>query len=481
MDGRHRRAPDRRGTVLPHCDAVRDRKVELMTGVTESESTALHRDQPDLETPVLVVDRVSKKYSRDLLSSLIYGLRDIGRELTLQKPSTDTLRRSEFWALRNVSCSVPRGSAIGLMGQNGCGKSTLMRIMSGIIKPTDGTVSVHGRIAPLLSLGAGFNPILTGRENISINMTILGASEEQIAERFEDVVAFSEIEYALDAPVQNYSSGMKARLGFACAVHTDPDILFVDEVLVVGDIQFRQKCQDKLRELREMGSSFILVHHAPQLVRNLCDQGVYLAQGQVVATGGVDDVVGRYEEDLKARSSKRVQPVTSPVPAPAPRNGGLKFRSIALEQKETPVEILETGVETTLVIVMSAPEDFKNVNLRVRLREHLVTAAGAASGPSFVHTRVLYFTGRTDGATFNLKRGESEVRIGLPDLGLIPGEYTLNIEAEVSGSTPVVVAPTLEFSVRSTLNTKLCRYYQRRKWILPNGHNVDFSVSPTPQ
>ncbi len=183
---------------------------------------------PSNDEVVLSVEGVSKKFCRDLKRSLFYGVQDIAGELTGVRQKSDRLRNKEFWALDNVSFELRKGEALGLVGKNGSGKSTLLRIIAGLIKPDLGTVKVTGRVAPLIALGAGFNPILTGRENIYANMSILGLSTKEIDEKFDDVVEFAEIGEAIDAPVQTYSSGMAARLGFASAIHTEPDILLIE-------------------------------------------------------------------------------------------------------------------------------------------------------------------------------------------------------------------------------------------------------------
>ena len=217
-------------------------------------------EQPQQEDVVLSVNGVSKKFCRDLKKSLMYGVQDIASELFgVRGSENDNLRKKEFWALQDVSFELRRGEALGLIGKNGSGKSTLLRVIAGLIKPDKGTVEVIGRVAPLIALGAGFNPVLTGRENIYANMSILGLAKEEIDDRFDEVVEFAEIGEAIDSPVQTYSSGMAARLGFSCAIHTEPDILLIDEVLAVGDINFKQKCFRRLHELIQKGTSFILV------------------------------------------------------------------------------------------------------------------------------------------------------------------------------------------------------------------------------
>ncbi|NEQ15703.1 MAG: ABC transporter ATP-binding protein, partial [Moorea sp. SIO3E2] len=247
---------------------------------------------------ILSVNRVSKKFCRDLKRSLLYGVHDIATELVGLRQKDEKLRKKEFWALNDVSIQLRRGEAIGLVGTNGSGKSTLLRIISGLIKPDVGSVEVKGRLAPLIALGAGFNPILTGRENIYANMSILGLSKEEIDQRFDQVLEFAEIGDAIDSPVQTYSSGMAARLGFASAIHTEPDILLIDEVLAVGDLLFRMKCYRKLSELRDKGTTFVLVAHNPNSILSICDSAIYLQRGKLLAVGKAAVVMQKYDEDL---------------------------------------------------------------------------------------------------------------------------------------------------------------------------------------
>jgi lipopolysaccharide transport system ATP-binding protein len=247
---------------------------------------------------VLSVQGVSKKFCRSLKRSMFYGLQDITAELSGLRQTNETLRKEEFWALRDVNLQLRRGEAVGLVGANGSGKTTLLRMISGLIKPDTGSIWVKGRVAPLIALGAGFSPILTGKENIYANMSILGLSTQEIDEQFERVVEFAEIGDAIDAPVQSYSSGMAARLGFACAIHTNPDILLIDEVLAVGDARFRAKCERRLSELLSQGTSFVLVSHFFQGILNICQTAIYLSNGKLIASGNAREILDQYEQDL---------------------------------------------------------------------------------------------------------------------------------------------------------------------------------------
>jgi ABC-2 type transport system ATP-binding protein len=207
------------------------------------------------------------------------------------------LRRSraeDFWALRDVRFEVPEGQTWGLVGANGSGKTTLLKIIGGILRPTEGRVVTRGRIAALLELGAGFHPELTGRENVYLNASILGLSRKETDRYFDDIVAFAELEEFIDSQVKYYSSGMFVRLGFAVAVHVDPRILLIDEVLAVGDEAFQRKCIERVRELQHEGRTIVFVTHAVQQVHQICDGAVMLDHGRIRAMGEVADVIREY-------------------------------------------------------------------------------------------------------------------------------------------------------------------------------------------
>ena len=197
----------------------------------------------------------------------------------------------ELWALKDVSVEVQEGETLGLLGPNGSGKTTLLKIVAGILRPTDGTVITRGRIAALLALGAGFHTELTGRENVYLNASLLGLSHEDTNRKLNDIVAFAELEDFIDNQVKFYSSGMYVRLGFAVAVHVEPAILLVDEVLAVGDIAFQRKCLDKVEQFQQEGRTIVFVTHAPDQVVRICDRAIILSEGTVVNQGNPHDVV----------------------------------------------------------------------------------------------------------------------------------------------------------------------------------------------
>ena len=210
----------------------------------------------------------------------------------------------DYWALRDLSFTVNRGETFCIVGENGCGKSTLLQISAGILQQSSGTVNVHGRVAALLELGAGFNPEFTGRQNVYLNAAILGLSTKQIDRKFQEIAEFAEIGEFIDQPVKTYSSGMVVRLGFAVAIHVDPEILLVDEALSVGDVYFRQRCLRKVHELRSQGVTILFVSHAAAEVKALGDRALWLDHGRAMAIGDTDTVVSKYLAAMAAKDAQ---------------------------------------------------------------------------------------------------------------------------------------------------------------------------------
>jgi lipopolysaccharide transport system ATP-binding protein len=244
------------------------------------------------------VEGVSKKFSKDLKTSLKYGVYDITSQI-LGKKKRATLRESEFWAVNDVSFELRRGECLGLIGHNGAGKSTLLKMLNGLLMPDQGKIEMYGKIGALIELGAGFNPILTGRENIYNNASVLGFSKKEIDERYDEIVAFSEIGEFIEMPVQNYSSGMKVRLGFAIASQMRPDVLIIDEVLAVGDAGFKIKCYNEIYRIMEKSAVIFVSHSMPQ-VGKVCTRGILLKNGQVsFSSYNISEAMAAYYDSFK--------------------------------------------------------------------------------------------------------------------------------------------------------------------------------------
>ncbi|MDQ6798562.1 MAG: ABC transporter ATP-binding protein [Actinomycetota bacterium] len=238
--------------------------------------------------PAVVVDGVSKRFR-------LYQERNQSLKATIMRAGRS--RYEDFWALNDVSFEIAEGKTHGLIGANGSGKSTLLKCMARILRPDDGRITTRGKVAALLELGSGFHPELSGRENVFLNGSILGLTKKQLLARFDDIVGFAGLERFIDQPVKTYSSGMYVRLGFSVAINVDPDILLVDEVLAVGDAPFQRKCQEKFAGLRQAGRTVVIVSHASEALRTMCDDVTWLENGKLRVSGRPADVVDEYIDE----------------------------------------------------------------------------------------------------------------------------------------------------------------------------------------
>jgi len=239
--------------------------------------------------PMIQLDSISVRYN--LPTERIGSFKEYAIRLIQRK-----LKFKSFWALNDINLTVYKGEVFGIIGANGAGKSTMLKIISKVMHPTKGRVRVWGHIAPLLELGAGFHPELTGRENIFLNGALLGYSREQMEAVFDDIVSFSELNNFIEAPIRTYSSGMYARLGFAVATAHQPEILIVDEILSVGDEAFQKKCNDRMTEFRENGATVLMVSHSMDVILSMCNRVAWLDRGKLMAIGPADQVVAQYRE-----------------------------------------------------------------------------------------------------------------------------------------------------------------------------------------
>lgn len=220
------------------------------------------------------------------------------KELFIKKLKGEKLRFNEFWALKDVSFELKKGERLGILGLNGAGKSTLLKVIAGVYKPTKGSVQRYGHMAPMIELGAGFDPNYTGRENIFLYGSVLGFSKEFLMSKYDEILEFSELGEFIDVPIKNYSSGMKARLGFSIATVVEPEILILDEVLSVGDAKFRKKCEKKMKKMFDHGVTVLFVSHSLAQVKRLCNKAIILEHGQLIAKGDIEDVVEIYEKKI---------------------------------------------------------------------------------------------------------------------------------------------------------------------------------------
>ena len=242
-----------------------------------------------MSKPAIVVDHMSMMFN--LNKEKVDNLKEYFIKLLTRK-----LHFTEFWALNDITFTVEKGERVGVLGFNGAGKSTLLKVIAGVLKPTKGSVKVNGVIAPMLELGAGFDMNYSGKENIFLYGATMGYSRKFIEEKYNEIVEFSELKDFIDVPVKNYSSGMRARLGFAIATAVEPEILILDEVLSVGDAKFRKKSEAKIRSMFDKGITVLFVSHSAETVKRICNKAIILSKGQLIAHGDVNEVCDKYDE-----------------------------------------------------------------------------------------------------------------------------------------------------------------------------------------
>ena len=316
---------------------------------------------------VIRVERLSKKYSLGAAKVRHNTLRDhlIGGIKSLftkdQRPSQDA---SIFWALKAISLEIKQGEVVGIIGRNGAGKSTLLKILARITDPTSGVAEIHGRVGSLLEVGTGFHSELTGRENTYLNGAILGMTKKEIDRKFDEIVAFAEVERFVDTPVKHYSSGMYLRLAFAVAAHLEPEILLIDEVLAVGDVAFQRKCLGKMGDVARQGRTILFVSHNMAAVENLCSTAYLLGNGQLVTSGTTKTVVDAYLSSISALCKTPLEHRTD-----REGNGRLRFTDIEFCSDDgVPTAVAQSG-QTLLISVAyaSTSETVKNVEISISI------------------------------------------------------------------------------------------------------------------
>ena len=346
----------------------------------------------------------------------------------------------EMWALQDVSFDVRPGEVLGVIGRNGAGKSTLLKTLSRIVAPTAGEIVLRGRVGSLLEVGTGFHPELTGRENIYLNGAILGMTRQEIRRKFDEIVAFSEVEQFLDTPVKRYSSGMYMKLAFAVASHLEPEILLVDEVLAVGDAQFQKKCLGKMGEVSRQGRTVLFVSHTMTAIKSLCTRAVLIEGGRVALDGDVDAVVDRY------LSGGTDMAKTGVIPADVPRHQDVKgealFRSVRLtDWAGNPTSQLYFGQPFRVHFVCDVVKDIPD--------GHWEVSVSTQDG-----TQVTYSTTLDGGQGPQLlSRGRHEVSVDL-DVTLLPRGYTIDVGVHhQNGLTADMVCRCLDFDVLKVAET----------------------------
>lgn len=364
-----------------------------------------------MDETLIDAQKVSKKFCRELKRSLRYGVYDLVKELIGQRHDGFKLRKKEFWAIKEVDFKLKRGEVLGLIGPNGAGKTTLLRMLNGLIKPDAGQITVRGRVGALIQLGAGFNPLLTGLENIYINAAILGIPKKEIDRKLDSIIEFADLGEFIEAPVQSYSSGMVVRLGFSVAINLRPDIMLVDEVLAVGDIAFRNKCLDAIQTIRGSGVAFVFVSHNLEQVDRLCDKAIFLKNGRLVSIGPTADVISDYV--LDSAKSKAEQRNTTIYHVPGTENF-LQVRNVTLlDDQGHQVEQVVSGDHLTIQMTFEAKQNLES-SLFMFIIEPLDRRIIAA-----------YVIQERLDDRYSFKPGFHTIHAKLPKFSLLPGTYTL--------------------------------------------------------
>jgi ABC-type polysaccharide/polyol phosphate transport system ATPase subunit len=379
------------------------------------------------------VHKVYRRYSRrrqfaTLKSALLSGsvLRDLRPDAV-------------FEALKGVSFDVPKGKTFGIVGRNGSGKSTMLKLIAGIGKPTAGSIRVQGRVSALIELGAGFHPEISGRENVHINGLMLGLSRREIAERFDDIVRFAELDEFIDAPVKTYSSGMYMRLGFAVAINVDPDVLLVDEVLAVGDEAFTHKCLDKFAEFRRRGRTILLVTHSLDLVTRFCDQALWLDSGVVKANGDPKRVIDAYLMDVAASEDRELSgaaptaEIPNPDAEPADMFKAAEGRWGSREAEITAVELIGASGRSAHLF-----KSGERVDIRLHVRANQRVNDFAFGVGIFNADGICCYGTNThiEGGSASELSGEGMVVLTIDSLDLVEGTYKLDVAVHRQNGVP---------------------------------------------
>lgn len=383
--------------------------------------------------PIIRFEQVSKQYNLGLTRTSLPSVITNWIKSTAGKVPRIPRDEKLLWALKDVSFELERGQSLALIGANGAGKTTTLKLLANITKPTTGKIEINGQLTALIELGAGFHPDLTGRENIFLNGSILGLKRKYLEQRFDEIVAFSELERFIDTPVKRYSSGMMVRLGFAVAASIEPDILLVDEVLAVGDASFRHKCVNRIRELLDMGTSIIFVSHNLWQVRAVCSSALYLRKGQIKHSGEISEVIERYDRDISEDRAKEFD------------MDHTDQSTTTAEVEITTIEILdqESGITGGLQKDQPAEVRVHYTAFKAILDINVVVRIIRSDGLTCCMIRT-----SVDQETFTLKPGSGMIMVTLDPLQLYGGTYYVQaIVRDSSDSFPLSAATSDWFYV----------------------------------
>ena len=415
---------------------------------------------------VIKVENLSKQYRigsavdrhqtfrETLTDTFTYPFRRLKHALNKGNAASDG-NPEYIWALKDVSFEVKQGEVLGIIGRNGAGKSTLLKVLSRITEPTEGRATLRGRVGSLLEVGTGFHSELTGEENIYLSGTILGMKSNEISRKFDEIVAFSEVEKFINTPVKYYSSGMYMRLAFAVAAHLEPEILVVDEVLAVGDAEFQKKCLGKMDEVaRQQGRTVLFVSHNMAAVQNLCRESVLLVYGTLEMAGPTQKVIGRYLETHKTDKM--------PLSAMTQRkgNGTLRFQKGVIKSTHLQEGMVETFSDATIELYYQLQNARSSASIRIDVGIN-----------NFLGTRVAWLSTHNLGQHIDLSAGK--IVFTIKNFPLAPGDYNCNLFSQINNETADWLTNVLPFKVIEK------DYYGTGKTVPPNQGDIllDYSIS----
>jgi ABC-2 type transport system ATP-binding protein len=368
-------------------------------------------------------------------------IRDVSKRFRLYKEKYTSLKErvmhagrtpyTDFWALRDIDFEIQAGETVGILGRNGCGKSTLLKCVAGILQPTEGDIRLRGHLAAMLELGAGFQPELSGRDNIFLNASLLGLARREVERRFDDIVAFAELEDFIDNQVRFYSSGMYVRLGFAVAVNVDPDILLVDEVLAVGDERFQQKCMERVHELQRSGCTIVVVSHAADMMRQICDKVVVMDAGRVIAMAAPGEAIRAFRD--------RLIEIGADAPLPQVEDTGV-VPVVAAAAVPVPIErrVTITGCRAERPDGTDRPHFFPDDRLTIvldlQVRSRIPNVAFGCTIWSENGNLIYDCDSAMQDDFHDLESGRATVRYDFGRIGLLDGRYTVNVRVQDAGA-----------------------------------------------
>lgn len=398
------------------------------------------------------VENVSKKYCKVLKKSMLYGIRDITRNAFGIRSNSESLRKDEFWAVDNVSFEVKKGETLGIIGANGAGKTTILKLLNGIFWPDKGKITIKGKTGALISVGAGFHPMLSGRENIYINGAILGMSRGEVNEKFDDIVEFADIGDFLDTPVKFYSSGMFVRLGFSVAIHCEPDILLVDEVLSVGDLRFQSKCFKKMQKILSSGVSIVFVSHNMDAIRRICKKAVLLKHGKLIDTGESEEMILKYQKDMLLSPNKDFNKIA---------NKNIQRRGTE-EAKITKVDILDKNGKAKSTFKMGEKIVVQIHYLASQSIQRPIFLVGIMDSDGIYCVEA---DSEKDGFNLDFISGEGCIQIAFDNFNLASGKYIMGVSLRNKGSLDYIdfLKHAFSFYVESSRHMK-GHFYIDRTW-----------------